>query len=82
MFVFLQLSSGNFFFIRESLWVKDGVIQNPIALFFEERQKADVKIDCNNLIIAPGYIDIHLNGINITLLVYAWPNQVNSQQTD
>jgi len=34
-----------------------------MALFFEEKRKADIKIDCQNFIVAPGYIDIHLNGI-------------------
>ena len=33
-----------------------------MELFFEKQMKSDYKVDCKGLIIAPGYIDIHLNG--------------------
>ena len=57
------------FACREDLWIRDGVIQNPLLLFFEEKRKPDIMVDCNNLIVAPGYIDIHLNG-NACLYLY------------
>ena len=54
--------SINFSMFREDLWIKDGIIQDPMFLFFEQQVKADFKINCHGLIIAPGFIDIHLNG--------------------
>lgn len=48
--------------IFDDIWVRDGKIQNPEKLFFDEHVVADVVTDCNNLIIAPGFIDVQLNG--------------------
>ncbi|BFZ24211.1 hypothetical protein BsWGS_27250 [Bradybaena similaris] len=48
--------------IREDLWVRNGKIMNPELLFFDEKVTADVQIDCHNLIISPGFIDVQLNG--------------------
>ena len=48
--------------IKEDLWVRDGKICNPEKIFFDEKIIADVQIDCNDLIIAPGYIDVQING--------------------
>lgn len=51
--------------IVEDLWVRNGTICNPEKIFFDEKVKADVKVDCENLIIAPGFIDLQINGKNI-----------------
>ena len=48
--------------IIEDVWVRDGKICNPEKIFFTEKIAADVKIDCKNLIIAPGFIDVQING--------------------
>lgn len=48
--------------IVEDLWVRDKVIVNPEPLFFDERITADIQLDCNGAIIAPGYIDLQING--------------------
>lgn len=48
--------------IRDDLWIRDGKIIDPRKIFWEEQVKADVKIDCNNLIICPGFIDLQING--------------------
>mgnify|MGYP000312540858 CR=1 FL=1 len=48
--------------IKEDFWVRDGVILNPEKLFFDERKSSDVQIDCQGGIIAPGYIDVQING--------------------
>ena len=48
--------------IREDLWVRNGRILNPEKLFFEEKSDADIQIDCGGHIIAPGYIDVQING--------------------
>ena len=49
--------------IREDLWVRDGIILNPEKVFYTEREAAYLKIDCKNLIISPGFIDVQINGI-------------------
>ena len=48
--------------LQEDLWVRNGKIMNPEKLFFDEKVKADVKVDCRNLIISPGFIDVQING--------------------
>lgn len=48
--------------IRDDLWIREGKIIDPRKIFWEEQVKADVQIDCNNLIICPGFIDVQING--------------------
>ena len=50
--------------IREDLWVRDGKIVNPEPIYYLERRPADISIDCKSLLIAPGYIDLQINGRN------------------
>ncbi|RXN35474.1 N-acetylglucosamine-6-phosphate deacetylase [Labeo rohita] len=47
---------------KEDLWVRDGKILNPEKLFFDEEGFADHKVDCGSKIIAPGFIDVQING--------------------
>lgn len=44
------------------MWVREGKILNPERLFFDEEGFADYKVDCENKIIAPGFIDVQING--------------------
>lgn len=53
--------------IKEDLWVRNGKIENPERIFFDERIKADVMIDCNDAVIAPGFIELQING-NVSLI--------------
>ena len=48
--------------IVEDLWVRDGRILNPERIFFDERTQADIVYDCRGVLIAPGYIDLQING--------------------
>lgn len=48
--------------IREDLWVRSGKIVNPEKIFFDEKRLADEKIDCKGCIIAPGFIELQING--------------------
>lgn len=48
--------------IRDDLWIRNGRIINPEPVFFDEKKQAHKKYDCNNAIIAAGYIDLQING--------------------
>ncbi|XP_032957309.1 N-acetylglucosamine-6-phosphate deacetylase isoform X3 [Rhinolophus ferrumequinum] len=48
--------------LREDLWVRGGRILDPERLFFEERLVADEQRDCGGCILAPGFIDVQMNG--------------------
>ncbi|CAL9692806.1 unnamed protein product [Knipowitschia caucasica] len=47
---------------REDLWVRQGRILDPEKLFFDEKGFADERVDCGGDIIAPGFIDVQING--------------------
>lgn len=47
---------------REDLWVREGRVLDPEKLFFEERRVADERRDCGGCILAPGFIDVQING--------------------
>lgn len=49
--------------IIEDLWVRDGKIINPEKIFYDEKVLPDCRIDCQGALIAPGYIDLQINGI-------------------
>ncbi|XP_063823359.1 N-acetylglucosamine-6-phosphate deacetylase [Ostrinia nubilalis] len=48
--------------IKEDLWIRDGKIENPEQVFYVEQLEADVTVNCDNVLIAPGFIDIQING--------------------
>lgn len=48
--------------VGEDVWVRNGILVNPEKVFFDERIKADKKINCNGALISPGFIDIQING--------------------
>ncbi|XP_055588340.1 N-acetylglucosamine-6-phosphate deacetylase [Uranotaenia lowii] len=48
--------------LLDDLWVRDGKIVNPEKVFFDERLQADEQIDCGGAILAPGFIDLQING--------------------
>ncbi|XP_078519151.1 N-acetylglucosamine-6-phosphate deacetylase [Lissotriton helveticus] len=47
---------------REDLWVREGKVLNPEKLFFDEKGSADIQLDCQGSIVAPGFIDTQING--------------------
>ncbi|KAK0159848.1 hypothetical protein PV327_010915 [Microctonus hyperodae] len=47
---------------KEDLWVRNGIIIDPEKVFYDEKIHATVRIDCQNAIISPGYIDLQING--------------------
>lgn len=48
--------------IKEDLWIRDGKIENPEQVFYVEQLEAEVTVNCEGLLIAPGFIDIQING--------------------
>ncbi|XP_058460842.1 N-acetylglucosamine-6-phosphate deacetylase [Malaya genurostris] len=48
--------------VVDDLWVRAGQIIDPEKVFFDEKRQAHRQIDCNNAIIAPGFIDLQING--------------------
>lgn len=62
----IQFTNCRLFFdnkiVKDDLWIRNGIIQNPRKIFFEEKKQADVKIDLNGLLISPGFIDVQING--------------------
>ena len=48
--------------IKEDLWTRNGKIIDPEPLFFDEKNYADVRINCSGALISPGFIDLQING--------------------
>ncbi|KAJ0179381.1 hypothetical protein K1T71_005093 [Dendrolimus kikuchii] len=48
--------------VKEDFWIRDGKIENPEQVFYVEQLEADITVDCEDLLIAPGFIDIQING--------------------
>jgi len=48
--------------VTEDFWVRNGKIVDPEKVFFDEKISADVQIDCKGALIAPGFIDLQING--------------------
>lgn len=56
--------------VLDDLWVRDGKIIDPEKVFFVEKRQAHVQIDCNGAILAPGFIDLQINGKQQLELVF------------
>lgn len=48
--------------VRGDIWVREGKIIDPHALFYEEKRLPDRVVDCEGLVVSPGFIDIQING--------------------
>ncbi|XP_023030509.2 N-acetylglucosamine-6-phosphate deacetylase isoform X1 [Leptinotarsa decemlineata] len=46
----------------EDIWVRNGKIVDPEKIFFDEKVQADVVVDCKGNLIAPGFIELQING--------------------
>nr|CAG4646267.1 EOG090X06GX [Macrothrix elegans] len=51
--------------LKEDLWTRGGKIINPEPVFFDEKNYADIKIDCKGLLISPGFEILNLGGFGI-----------------
>lgn len=52
--------------VAEDLWLQNGKFIEPQTLFFQRKKEADIEIDGRGQLIAPGFIDIQINGKNAT----------------
>lgn len=57
-------AEDSYFLEEGDVWVRDGKVIDPQKLFYEEKRLPDEVVDCTNLIVAPGFIDIQINGID------------------
>ncbi|XP_053680426.1 N-acetylglucosamine-6-phosphate deacetylase [Anopheles nili] len=48
--------------VHDDVWVRGGKIIDPEKVFFDEKLHADIQIDCLGNIVAPGFIDLQING--------------------
>lgn len=46
----------------DDVWVREGKVIDPQQLFYEEKRRPDQIVDCQGLIVAPGFIDLQING--------------------
>ena len=44
------------------IWIRGGKVIDPMELFYGEKKTADVVWECDQLIAAPGFIDLQVNG--------------------
>lgn len=44
------------------LWVRRGKIIDPEKVFFDEKQYSSRTVDCEGKLLAPGFIDLQING--------------------
>lgn len=47
---------------NDYLWVRNGKIVDYESIFFDEKKREDEVVDCKGGIIAPGFIDVQING--------------------
>ncbi len=68
-----EVCSDNGVLEKGDVWVRGGKIIEPMQVFYEERKAPDVTVDCRGLIVAPGFIDIQINGVQLFYCCRLWP---------
>ncbi|KJH48705.1 putative N-acetylglucosamine-6-phosphate deacetylase [Dictyocaulus viviparus] len=48
--------------VWDHVWVRNGKIIDGATVFFDERRRADIQVNCKGLILCPGFIDLQING--------------------
>ncbi|KAL7670972.1 hypothetical protein ACOME3_005887 [Neoechinorhynchus agilis] len=54
------VKDGNF--VQRNIWVRNGKFIDMQKVFYDEKRRWDMEIDCKNRILAPGLIDVQING--------------------
>ena len=52
--------------VKSDVWVREGKVIDPQTMFYDERRLPDRVINCEGFIVAPGFIDIQINGKSST----------------
>lgn len=61
--------------LAQDIWVEDGQIANPEMIFYDQKKIPDIEIDCLGSLIAPGFLDLQINGqYKVKLRSYNKPN--------
>uniref|UniRef100_A0A2P2IBP7 N-acetylglucosamine-6-phosphate deacetylase n=1 Tax=Hirondellea gigas TaxID=1518452 RepID=A0A2P2IBP7_9CRUS len=47
---------------KHQLWIRGGKIIDPEPVFYMEKVKPSLVVDCNDALIVPGFIDLQING--------------------
>jgi N-acetylglucosamine-6-phosphate deacetylase len=66
----------------QELWVRDGRVLEPIKIFYGERKRPNINVDCEGHILAPGFLDIQVNGafgVDFTSLAETEPEEAKKQ---
>ena len=48
--------------VKDDMWVRGGKIINPHHVLLREKRNFDSEVDCKGLLLAPGLIDLQING--------------------
>lgn len=48
--------------VQEDLYVRNGIIIDSEQLFYSEKRTPHFDVDCKGMIVAPGLIDLQING--------------------
>jgi hypothetical protein len=51
--------------VEDELWLSGSKIIDPEQLFYDRKINAELMVDCKGAIIAPGFIDVQINGMNM-----------------
>lgn len=57
-----RLVRGGKIVTEDDLWVREGKIVDPEKIFFDEKAQSHLRVDCKAALIAPGFIDLQING--------------------
>lgn len=58
--------------VQDDLWVRNGKIIDPEKVFFDEKTPASKKHNCAGALIAPGFIDLQINGNSFSFLFISY----------
>lgn len=57
-----RLIRGGRLYVDVDLWVQQGIVVDPEKIFFDKKVLPTKQIDCGGQFLAPGFIDIQING--------------------
>lgn len=58
--------------VVEDLWVRNGVVVDPEVVFYVEKDLPLETVDCRGAVVAPGFIELQINGMYVVIDVFSW----------